>query len=716
MKSIFNFRSLFIIFLGCITGVICFITLTDIKSRLGVFIAISILVLLILLYIVLGTINITKNNFFKYLSKTYKVLILFFLSLCIFGGIFSCAVKIKENKMVDINEEVTYSGKITNVTQKDNYVILELRNVTYNNGIENNKLNSHLKLCVYTTNFENFNIGNIVASKGKLTKLEIKNYSYYNYSALYSSRTSLNDVKITKGKPNLFESVKIKVSGILQKYMNLQNSQIAYTMLFGDKDDIDAEISNAFSIAGISHILAVSGLHIGVLVAILLFILKKFKTNEKVSFVVLFVILLFYMTLVGFTPSVVRASIMALVLTFSKIVGKRYDGLSSLSLAGIIILIFNPFQILSIGFQLSFACVFAIITLMPSISNMLVKLKFNKKFADILAISTATSLALVPFCAYYFNRITLLSVLSNILVVPIFSATYLFIFVLTFFSLILNFVGYLLVIPDVLIHIIKIIANFVAELKFSTIVVFDVSIISFISILSAEYILQFMVGMPKLKMVLVTFLIAVFFVSTIFGSIPYVYRLNSIVCFKQYDSNMVITTYDNGETCLVGLGDSEYYLEKVLVNYRINKLDNIILYENPTNINFVNNIVLKYNVNKVYIPKEYYNNKIKNAIMVDYNNDFYIANIKYNYVVNDANVYGVNFVRYGMNNFIGNNLSKNQLVTVSNIIGYDINMICIADVSFDLKTIFNYNVLVTQKDGNFETLNLDSKETFISYI
>jgi competence protein ComEC len=182
--------------------------------------------------------------------------------------------------------------------------------------------------------------------------------------------------------------------------MSSENASIAYAMLFGEKDGINKNIYNIFSIAGISHILAVSGLHIGVLIAILLLILKKCKASKLVTFITISSILIMYNTICGFSNSVVRASIMAMILLGANLFGKQYDALSSLSLAGIIICLFNPFALFSVGFQLSFACVFAIITLVPTINRGFEKIKFDNAFTKTLSMSMATSVALIPFCAH----------------------------------------------------------------------------------------------------------------------------------------------------------------------------------------------------------------------------------------------------------------------------------------------------------------------------
>ena len=110
-------------------------------------------------------------------------------------------------------------------------------------------------------------------------------------------------------------------------------------MLFGGKQGLSDELKDMFSYSGISHILAVSGLHIGVLVSLIYYCLKKIKLNKFVKLILLATVLIFYSYLCDFTPSVCRASIMAVILCLCDLYKIQYDALSSLSIAGIIILL-----------------------------------------------------------------------------------------------------------------------------------------------------------------------------------------------------------------------------------------------------------------------------------------------------------------------------------------------------------------------------------------
>ncbi len=717
MKSIFNFRPLFVIFLACIIGAMYYIALTTLKNMwLGIFVVITLIIVLCLLYIILGGLNL-KGKFFNYLNKTYNVWLLFLIVLFIFSGLFALNVKIKENSIVEIKNEVEYTGKISNIKQLDSMYVLELRNVKYYQNSSLHKLKSNLTLRVYSASkVEDFKVGNIIKTTGLITKTDIKSYSYYNYSSLYFSRANLNDVTITNSNPNLIELLKLKANDILTKYMGVENGSIAYAMIFGDKEGVDTEISNIFSISGISHILAVSGLHIGVLVAVILFILKKLKCNNVATISILSATLLLYMFICNFTPSVVRASIMAIILTLSHMIGKRYDSLSSLSLAGITIVLFKPTSLLSVGFQLSFDCVFAIITLSPFITNMLVKLKFNEKFAGTLAISTATSIALIPFCAYYFNRVSMFSIFTNIVVIPIFSIVYVIMLPVLILSLILNFMGYLLVVPNILIHFIKLIANFVASIKYSYFVVFDVSIFTFISILAFQYVLEFMVCKPKFKIIVASILMLCFVVGLIVDCIPKVYARHELLCFKQYYGNMVLVNNENSENTLIGYNEKDFNrLNNLLIKNKVAKICNLILYE-KIDEKIVNELVKNYKIKNVYVSNHMYSNDITNVVNIKDDEIFRVDSVEYNFVVVNENVFGVNYKVNSHTNFVANNLSRENAILISNNVGYNFNIITINELTFDIDLIFDYTLLVTQYNYyNDTSIKLEKQDNF-SYI
>lgn len=709
MKSIFNFRPLFIIFLGAILGAVYYISIANIYNKywLGLFVVITILLIMMMVYVILGLLD-KKSKILSYMNITYRVWLTMFVSVIIFGAIFSLAVAIKNDKLIDVKGKASCVGVVTTVDIRDTNIVLELRDVE----CDGKKLDSNLILTVYTKGSAlDYSVGSKVATYVVIDKIEIDEYNVYNYSAIYRASTSEYNVSVSSGKANIFESIKEKTKSLLYRYMSDENADIGFAMLFGEKEGISDNISNVFSISGISHILAVSGLHIGVLVAGLMYILEKLKANKIATMSTICGVLLFYMILCGFSSSVVRASIMAIVMIGTKLCGYRYDNLSSLSLAGIIIFLFNPFAIFGVGFQLSFACVFAIITIAPTLIRLFEKIHFDNKFTSALSVSVATSIALIPFCAHYFGRISLLSVVTNIFVIPIFSVAYTLLFVITVLGLLFNFVAVILVLPDILIHFIKIIADFVAGLRYSYVLVFDVSMISILLVLVLQYLLEFMVVKRVIKLIVMAVLMVGLCISLVFDFVPREYNENAIIHFNQYYGNMSIILHQNKEVTLVGYNQKDYSrLRDVLNEYHISHIDNVIIYSSMPNEDDMDTFVFDYSVDKIYMPSSLTHRYSFDVVQID---SFSIGELEFEYISNS----GVSIKTGEKYRIIGDSFDREDLVYMSNRYYKDICDISVSSVTMNYRDIIDYDRLILQESGEyFANIVLNNQKIWYSNI
>ncbi len=173
--------------------------------------------------------------------------------------------------------------------------------------------------------------------------------------------------------------------------------------IFGDTGDLNDETYEDFRRNGTAHILAVSGLHIGILYSIY----EKLTggRTDHGRLIILLFLLYTYGVLTGWRPSVVRAEMMILLKVIAKVKGLRYDSLTAMSLAAIILIIRNPYVIYGLGFQMSFLAIMAIKIVMKAIPE---------KIPDTLAQTLAVNITLTLYQAYVFNYITPLAVLINI--------------------------------------------------------------------------------------------------------------------------------------------------------------------------------------------------------------------------------------------------------------------------------------------------------------
>ncbi|HOV70450.1 MAG TPA: ComEC/Rec2 family competence protein, partial [Clostridia bacterium] len=160
---------------------------------------------------------------------------------------------------------------------------------------------------------------------------------------------------------NFLLDYKQKLLNTFYQNMNTQNAQLTTGVLFGSSAQLGTELRSSFNKIGISHILSVSGLHVGFILILLRFIMKKVKAAPIAEFSVSLVILSLYIALTGFAPTVIRASIMALIYLLSILFGKKFDMLTALSISVIIIILISPAEIFDPSFILSVMSILGII-------------------------------------------------------------------------------------------------------------------------------------------------------------------------------------------------------------------------------------------------------------------------------------------------------------------------------------------------------------------
>jgi len=223
---------------------------------------------------------------------------------------------------------------------------------------------------------------------------------------------------------------------VFKNNLNEQGYRFMASVFMGRRELLGGK-REIFSNAGVSHLLAISGLHIGMVSLFLFFILRFFNLSFRVSFIISLVFLYLYTFIIGASPSVLRAVIMYSTFVFSFLVKRKSKILNSLALAGIIILLWRPLMLFSIGFQLSFIAVFAIITgfkifNIKAVSN--VALNYLKQ---IFFCSLFVTLFLTPTVSYYFGKVYILSIFYNVVLIPLFTFILAVNFLLIIFSPIL---------------------------------------------------------------------------------------------------------------------------------------------------------------------------------------------------------------------------------------------------------------------------------------
>ena len=213
---------------------------------------------------------------------------------------------------------------------------------------------------------------------------------------------NIENVKKAGGIAALLKSAKCRTADIFESALG-DDSAVVMGLLFGETSGIDEDIIETFRRGGTAHVLAVSGLHLGLLYSFLCRFKRKKRSIPADIAIVL--ALSAYTALAGFTASVVRACLMIFIHIAGNHLNRRYDLISSTCVSMIIILAVNPMQIYSAGFQMSFLAVITLGVMIPLI---------QKKIKGILLPMIAVQTGMVPYTMYVFNYVSLTSVISNI--------------------------------------------------------------------------------------------------------------------------------------------------------------------------------------------------------------------------------------------------------------------------------------------------------------
>ena len=537
MKKFLNFRYPFYCFLALLFGAVVA------KSLYAGVVETIIIVGVALLFVAI--MSVCYRKFLPLLM----IIVFFFVG----NGTFFLGMTSFDNK--EYEGEVAVVGRVTDTlfTSEENYSNVLLEDVS----IDGEKA-KNVRLFVYGNG--DVEVGDILAFSSTVEAVKPFNLGVFNLTSYrnkigYSSSANFSDIVITEGNMKIDEAFRSSVKEALLGNMNERNAYIAYAVLFGDQSGIDDEVDEVYRNSGIVHVLTVSGLHIAFIVGALMLLLKLFKGNKFLSLTIISIVLLFYCYLCGFTPSVVRATIMAIVLLLSRICNRPYDGLNSLAIAGFVIVCFSPLSTVDVGFLMSFFCVMFILLLAKPFTKLL-SFVMPRKVASVMAVSISAQIGILPFTASFFSSFNFLSVFANLLVIPIFSIIFPALFVLAFLLSFMPFLGPVLVVFDYAFDLVFIIASFFSSTTLQVpLKPFSLSISTLIVIffftLSSFFVVK---GIGRL---LVCSCVAFMLVLSLI--IPYLPTNNftSVSFVESYSGEMIVLTSKDGGTLYYG--DDYYY-------------------------------------------------------------------------------------------------------------------------------------------------------------
>jgi competence protein ComEC len=187
-------------------------------------------------------------------------------------------------------------------------------------------------------------------------------------------------------------------------------------LVIGIQNELDPETFRQFSQLGLTHILAISGMHVAVYVGVLLFVFRRCRLTRETALTLTVLLVPVYVLLSGAGPSVVRAGLMGMIALLAARFGLLKDGLNILAASALIMLVWNPYLLLSVSFQLSFLVTAGLMIYIPLFTPLLKGVP--RWLGSAVSVTTIAQLVSFPLTIYYFNQISLLSIAANLVLVP----------------------------------------------------------------------------------------------------------------------------------------------------------------------------------------------------------------------------------------------------------------------------------------------------------
>ena len=475
---------------------------------------------------------------------------------------------------------------------------------------------------------------------------EARNYGGFNYKQYLKGEkiygiinVSNNICLIKKDNGNLLGKVvnilQNSIKNNMEKILPEETSNLCVGILIGIRNELSEDIESNFKESNLTHMLAVSGSHITYIILGLTILLNK--TNKRFAKIITILFLIFFMALTNFTPSVMRACFMGIIMLVSKLVYKKTDVWNNLALSALIILVINPYTILNIGFILSYGGTIGIVLLSKKMSSYIKeKINLNNKILDYiieaLVVTLSANIILIPIMAYSFNKVSFTFWISNVLASPFMGAVVILGFIVYIISLLSISIAKIIAIPlnIVLILLIKM-AEICSKIPFSVIIVktpYILSIVIYylivILILNLNPIKKRIniekIGniknkiINKRKIILTYIICIILFFSTIIGVTIHNTRNKLTIHFidvGQGDSSLIITP--TNKKILIDGGGSEMGTfdvgEKILLPYlldrRIISLDYVLISHFDTDhVGGILYILEKIKVKNVILSKQ----------------------------------------------------------------------------------------------------------------
>lgn len=582
----------------------------------------------------------------------YLYYILLFIT-CIF-------LLININKKIDVPilTNNSYELIINDYKINDKTITIYFDNIIGKYYVDNNEKVKEFK--------DNYSFGDKVYIKGEISvpnnntipnNFNYKDYLYHKY--IYYI-IKIDKIKMISKNDNIFLNIK---NSIYKRIDKIKYNNYLYAFILGKSYYIDSEVLNNYKINGITHLFALSGLHVSMFSSIILFILKKIKLNEKLSYFITSLFLIFFAFIASFTPSIVRSVLFFILSSINNVYYLYIKPKYLLYIVFSILIFINPFYIYDTGFILSFCISFFILLFNE-------KNKINNNLLSILVISILSTLSSLPIIINMSYEINILGFINNLFFIPyvtyiVFPLSIIVVFI-SKLSFILNF---LIIIME---YISKVSSNILnVKLIFPKMSLFLIIIYYVLLILIVKKI--------NLKKIFIIYLSFLYFRCN-FDKNNYVYFID----VGQGDSALIVTK--NNKSILIDTGGkvgSNYSLMKSNVipffkSIGIRKLDYLfITHGDYDHAGYGIDLVNNFNVKNKFTNKGKYNSLEKKLNIKSFNNSY----IK----IDNVEIYSLNSKLY-------NNENSDSLVLLVIIDNYKLLFMGDASINTEKDIMNNYDI------------------------